>query len=532
MAPTTIVPRSTLDQDEVNLCPSPSMKPRANLEAPQSDGPTHTLETWKRCLRPRQPTTTIQASPPSVKKRKRCSEDNLPAVKKGKNRRLQPSKDTTRQTVKGKLKKRKRGQSLSEDSPGSGESIPKRQKRLHPTPPLTEANLRLLEENMSQPNYDKSRNQSNAAAKRGFASIQESCQSTQSSRAYSAKDVCFENALREFHVDFEESDEACVADVKRVVRILEKKRDSPEPDANASKTFHDIRRVVMAKNEAAVTSRLTPLLMPHRDLPDNNAKTKNITYYQDAAWYNWGSLERGVLPVQKPDFCITLKASRFTEAQQQQLRSPYLDKAGIFPVIIVEVKTALQGPQIADRQNAHNALPVLIRDFIIQQKLGRDHDLQRKIRLFTVAHDTLNLWIKGWFYVLREDGKPIWKFQLLKQVPIAIRTEKGFETSRKYMLNLMEHASDEFFRDKRADSADALKVGLSHIIFDPKEWRIISDSQPEASGDIRQDSQYFTQSLTRPGLELLTPSDDGEDHDSADVAPPKRSRNKRNTRRG
>ncbi len=102
-------------------------------------------------------------------------------------------------------------------------------------------------------------------------------------RAYSAKDVRFENALKDFHVDFRESDEASVSDVARVLRILGKGRDSPEPDLNS---FHEIRHVVTAENEVSITNRLTPLLMPHRDLPSNNAKTKNIFYRQDTTWYN------------------------------------------------------------------------------------------------------------------------------------------------------------------------------------------------------------------------------------------------------
>lgn len=277
------------------------------------------------------------------------------------------------------------------------ESTPTLYKSSHPTSPLTQNNLRSLEKfsggfkawfTVSEEAIPS------AMGKRSYASIQQSLRSswtTKSSRAYFAHDVRFENALRDLFVDFQETEEACLSDVARVLKILDKDRDSPEPDQNVSKTFHDIRRLVTTENEATVTSRLTPLLVPHRDLPPNDSKTKNLLYRHDTAWNNWRSLHPGVPPVQKPDFCITFKASAFSIAQKQQLGSPYLDKAGIFPVMLLEIKTALQGSQIADWQNANNAVPVLIRDFIMQQRLGRHIDLQQKIRLLAVAHDTCSM---------------------------------------------------------------------------------------------------------------------------------------------
>lgn len=70
---------------------------------------------------------------------------------------------------------------------------------------------------------------------------------------------------------------------------------------------------------------------------------------------------------------------------------------------------------------------------------------------------------QGLFYIFYPDGdgKPIWKCQLIKQIPFAIATEQGFETVRKYMLNLMKYASDGGLRQLKDDSSKALKQGLT-----------------------------------------------------------------------
>lgn len=266
---------------------------------------------------------------------------------------------------------------------------------------------------------------------------------SQGSRAYAAKDARFETALREFNVSFEESEEPIEDDVVRIAKILERDRDSPEPCA---KTFHDIRNLVISRNEAAVTNRMTPLLMPHRDMPKNNAKTKNLLFQQDMSWTNWGSVQSGILPKPKPDFCVLYKSTFFTSAQQELLGSPHLNSAGTYPFLVLEVKTALQGSHIADIQNANNMVPILIRDYLLHQSFGQSEGLERKIRFLALAYDTKNMWIRGWFYVRHDNGRISWHSKLMKQVPFAIRAEKGYEIARRYILTWMEYMSNDGFK--------------------------------------------------------------------------------------
>lgn len=292
--------------------------------------------------------------------------------------------------------------------------------------------------------------------------------SESSSRAFAAGDARFQNALRDMYVDFEDSEAPSKTDVTRIMKILDKRRNSPEPD---SRTFHDIRCLMASGNESSVVNRMTPLLMPQRDLPINNSKTNNLLFQQDMPWANWGSLQPEILPTPKPDFCVFFKSTLFTVAQQDFFESPLLNNVGFYPVIPLEVKSALQAPHIADRQNANNMVPILIRDYLLQKYLSKAHFMERKIRFLAFAHDTTTMWVRGWFYVQHADHVS-WHSTLLKHTSFAIRTENGFETARKYMLNWMEHVSSEIFPRVHEDSQMALVAGMISFDINPKKRTI------------------------------------------------------------
>ena len=139
--------------------------------------------------------------------------------------------------------------------------------------------------------------------------------------------------------------------------------------------------------------------------------------------------------------------------------SPYKDEAGFYPVFICEVKTALQGPRIADRQNANNAISVLKADFELQQQLGHEIMMERKIRLITTAHNTRSQWYTGWFYVFGADGKPEWCPKLIKQVNFEIPEENGFQTARQYNLIICEDLQRVRLSQLRADLAEVSGLG-------------------------------------------------------------------------
>ena len=446
---------------------SRSMKSRWDCEASRPDRATQPSEIWRNRLRSRPTPTTIEVFSSLSNKRKYAGDECVPRTQKRKKTTLQQP-DIQRQIVKRGLyedvkpKKRKREQSLHENLAGNGGSIShlKRQKSTGSRPSLTRLNLKHLQQTMSPSASTKSRGRSGTtSSKRLFDSTQPSSESSRSSRAYSAKDVGFENALKDSNVDLTGREELREEEVERILEIMERKRDSPVPD---QEVFHNTRLMVSCETEPAVTTRLTPLLLPPRDLPHNNHNTKNLLYRQDTLWQNWGSAQPGILPTPKPDLCISFTASAFTLDEREQICSPYADKAGFAPGLTCEVKTALQGSKIADRQNANNMILTLEADFELQQRLGQDQVMERTIRSITTAHDTRNQWYEGWFYIL-ENGKPKWCSQRLKSVNLELRKENGFEIARQYNLNLCEHLSSEVLPQLLKNLAEDSIRGSSHI---------------------------------------------------------------------
>lgn len=68
-------------------------------------------------------------------------------------------------------------------------------------------------------------------------------------------------------------------------------------------------------------------------------------------------------------------------------------------MFICEVKTALQGPQIADRQNTNNSISALKRIFNRLQELGEAEEKEWAILLMTTSHNTRNQWWRIWIYL-------------------------------------------------------------------------------------------------------------------------------------
>ena len=403
-----------------------------------------------------------------------------------------------------KAKKRKRETSFLEDLPDSGRSTAKRHKSITPVQSLTRKNLELFERNMAPSRSTGSQNKSAATPSKRNCPTPSELSSTSSllSRAYSAKDVRFEKALTALRVTVGRCEQQPdTEDVKRLLEVMERKRDSPEPDRD-SRDFYEILSIAEVENEAMVVGRVTPLLWPIRDLTRNNHKTKDLLYRMDTQWQNWGSAQPGELPTGKPDRCVLFKGSAFSPDERMQIMSPYKDETGFYPAFICEVKTALQGPRIADRQNANNAISVLKADYELQQRLGHEMETEKKIRLITTAHNTRSQWYIGWFYVFGTDGQPEYCPKLIKQVNFEIPEESGFQIARQYNLNICEDLQSVRLLQLRADLAAASELG------------------PRETNGVAANVQPSTPWETPP----CTPPDNGHDLEAKSPAVSKRAK--------
>ena len=266
-------------------------------------------------------------------------------------------------------------------------------------------------------------------------------------RSYPPQSPSFQACLSELNVNFSGGHEPNQQDLDQLLKVMKKKRDSPEPD---EQKFHEIVRAVKSENETAVLIRMTSLILPTRNLPSDNRDTSDLFYRQDTLFKRFGSPLLG-LPIPRPDFAVGFMRDAFSPAQRSHITSPYQDGAGFCPWLICEVKTAMQGPQIADRQNANNAVSVLTADYAVQQRLGLK--MEKKIRLITTAHNTHSQWYTAWFFVLDTNGKPEWCSKVIKHYSFLIPEEHGFKDARAAWLNLCEHLQRVVLRMLRDELA-------------------------------------------------------------------------------
>ena len=544
MTPISLTPPYTVDTVDKSkkrgLIPSTlrSVNARSDSRFYRPNRPELAVEGWTPRLRPRPSATNTRVSSPHTKKRKFLADDCPLTPKKRKKEALQNLKDTSQTVARQKLgsakppkevgstngplyynsrtlnlnptyegdkrKKRKREASLFEDPLGNGNPPAKRCKPVEQVQPLSQKNLKLLEKDMSTLDSVKSQSESAATSSKRSRPIESSSRSSQSSRAYAAKDARFEVQLKGFNVDFGGLEEPDEEEITRILEVMKKRRDSPEPDA---KHFHETRRLVKSENEAKVISKLSPLLLVQRELPSDNSKTRNLLYRQDVPWAIWGSIQPGILPTPKPDFCISYKDSAFSLKERKQMVSPYIDKAGFAPFLFCEVKTALQGDRIADRQNANNVIRALQADFDLQRKLGRESMMEKKIRIITMAHNTGNQWYDGWFYVLDQDGKPRWCPHRLKHVNFEIPNEHGYESVRQYNLNLCEYFNGVVLPKLQADLAEASSLNLSLVTAQLNSTPSPRpDTQAHAKPQDKLNNQPLVPPEDSPGSEADVPS--------------------------
>lgn len=538
MAPASTTHRSTLEQNlqhGSSSCVPRSMKSGSDCKPSPFNKRTRQSTDWTGRLRSRRTATTIAATSPPVSKRKVSEDHHLFTAKRRKPEVSQHLEVTHGQTAKEKStssklpdgvisrvahqnstcqddepKKRKQEQLSIDDLSDSGGRIVKRQKSSTPVLSLTQKNLRLFENSMSSSDSTKPRGKSViSSTKRSLSSTQASSTSSQTSRAYAAKDPRFEKELRDLNVDFLGPERLCPQDVTKLLTIMEKKRDSPDPDSGL---FHETRLLVESGNETMVTSRLTPLLLPLRDLPRNNDKTKNLLYRPDTSWQSWGSVKPGFLPTPKPDLCILFKCSAFTLKEQKQMMSPYSDSAGFAPGLTCEVKTAMQGPKVADRQNANNMISALNERYKLLETQGQALKMERTVLNFTTAHDTRSQRWDAWFYVFDDNGAPKWCSHRIKHVNFDIDTENGFEIARRYNLNLCEYINSQVLLELKALLAKDFVLGPSDVNGAITQPNSVLDPGLDSQTHAQRESQTNTQPDDQPNI----PPDDKPDDSSAD----------------
>lgn len=153
-------------------------------------------------------------------------------------------------------------------------------------------------------------------------------------------------------------------------------------------------------------------------------------------------------PTPKPDLCIAFKETAFTASELEKMKSPYILRDSYAQCLTLEIKTKEQ-MVIAERQNANNMIHLLQIDFALQQSINRHRQMERRIRFVSTTHDTAIQKYQAWFYVIGNGGTPKWCCSPLSSVNFEDPDGGGFQTARKYNLNICEYISDTVFKDLR-----------------------------------------------------------------------------------
>lgn len=188
------------------------------------------------------------------------------------------------------------------------------------------------------------------------------------------------------------------------------------------------------------------MLFPYRDLPTNNQKTSNLDYIDDELWCEWGSIKAGYLPTPKPDLCVAFKDTAFTASEVEKMKSPYILRDSYAPCLTLEIKTKEQ-MAIAERTNANSMIHLVQVDFALQQSINRHRQMEKRVRFVSTTHDTAVQEYQVWFYVIGHSGTPKWCCSPLSSVNFEDPNGGGFQTARKYNLNMCEYISKIMFKE-------------------------------------------------------------------------------------
>lgn len=236
----------------------------------------------------------------------------------------------------------------------------------------------------------------------------------------------YEGHLQERGSFMDDYEEGITTESEQLCKKLLKARfDPPEQtlfsDDNLFKrTFKRIR----GENETKVIRDIAPLIVPSAEiLADRGEKHLEICRETtNAGWINaipfYGSRPQ-------PDFSLGFKREAFSREQLRKLE-PFIgneleDCSYIaatynmyFPFLTSEVKCGASALDIADRQNAHSQTVALRNLFQLFRLVGREHELNRALKGFSISHSDVDVRIFGHYIVIDEGDATYYRHPITK----------------------------------------------------------------------------------------------------------------------
>ena len=210
--------------------------------------------------------------------------------------------------------------------------------------------------------------------------------------------------------------------------LLSSEYDPPDRSLFHGDLFWTVLDRVHARNESRVCRDVMPSIVPSAELLylQGSDHLEHLTEELNAEWTKCSTLAG---PQPKPDFCVGLMSSAFTEEEILKLKSytapsraTLVTENLYFPFLMCEVKCGEQALNRADRQNAHSAsiavnalvqlyraVPQINDPHYEKQASSRVEELNRKILAFSISHDHSMVKIYGHYAIIDGDKETFYR---------------------------------------------------------------------------------------------------------------------------
>ncbi|RMD39789.1 hypothetical protein DV735_g5339, partial [Chaetothyriales sp. CBS 134920] len=248
------------------------------------------------------------------------------------------------------------------------------------------------------------------------------------------------------------------AECRTLCQSLVKAEDkSPSGPSFAKNRLLKMLDLVRFKNEPRIVRDITPLVVPSPELLnlDGHSGMEHICEAMNAEWSQCSTL---CGPQPKPDLVAGIAHSAFASEEQEELRMNHTsDSPNLFPedmyypFLVCEVKGSDRPIQEAERQAMHSA-SIAVRAIVqLYKKISATEEVDGKILVISVAHNSTQIKIFGHFASIEEKGTRFFRHRIYDANFAA-----DFESDQWYKsYNVTRAVYDKFFPEhlKRIKSA-------------------------------------------------------------------------------
>lgn len=226
--------------------------------------------------------------------------------------------------------------------------------------------------------------------------------------------------------------------------LLSRKYDPPIDSLFKDDRFWVALQRVRNRNESRVFRDITPFIVPSAELLYIRGldHLEHLTEELNAEWTKCTALAG---PRPKPDFCVGLSSSAFTEEEVSKLklytapnRATLVTEQLYFPYFMCEVKCGDQAIIRADRQNAHSCSIAVGAIIQLYQASSHVEEVNRKLLAFSVSHDVNMAKIYGHYADVKAEKTTFHRY-LIRSFDFTERNGLERYTAYNFVRKLYDH---------------------------------------------------------------------------------------------